>query len=58
MKKYGGYLLTAGSVFTCIGLLFTGQLPSDEQWGALGATLAAGAGLLWSAYKKARGVEE
>lgn len=55
MKKAGGYLLTAGSVLTCVGMLMVGQLPTDEQWGALGGTLAAGAGLLWSAYKKVRG---
>jgi threonine/homoserine efflux transporter RhtA len=58
MKKIGGYLLTCSAITGCVGMLLTGQLPSDEQWGALGASLAAGVGLLWSAYKKVRGVEE
>lgn len=55
MKKIGGYCLTGSAVLGCVGMLLTGQLPTDEQWGAFGGMIAAGAGLLWSAYKKARG---
>jgi len=58
MKKIGGYLLTAGTVLTGAGMLMTGQLPSDEQWGAMGGILLTGLGLLVSAYKKARGEPE